>query len=40
VEVWTPGGLFPAVERERLVWRHPLAKAECGAELAELVRPV
>jgi len=24
VEVWTPDATFPAVERERVVWRHPL----------------
>jgi Uma2 family endonuclease len=40
VEVWTPAALFPVVERESLVWRHPHAKTECVVELAELFRPI
>jgi len=40
VEVWTPDALFPMVERERLVWRHPHAKTECVVELAEIFRPI
>lgn len=38
VEVWTPDGLFPAVERERLAWRHPAVEGECFVELERLFR--
>jgi hypothetical protein len=40
VEVWTPDAHFPVVERERLAWRHPLAKTECVVELVKLFRPL
>jgi len=40
VEVWTPDALFPAVERERLAWRHPHANRECVVELVKLFRPL
>ena len=36
VEVWTPEALFPAVERERLTWRHPDAATACTVELKTL----
>ena len=36
VEVWTPDALFPVVERERLVWRHPALETECVLELGRL----
>ncbi len=39
VEVWTPEALFPVVERERLVWRHPRATTECVVDLKELFAP-
>jgi len=38
VEVWTPEALFPVIERERLVWRHPAIEQECSVELASLFR--
>lgn len=37
VEVWSPDRLFPVIERERLVWRHPLAATECVVELEPLL---
>jgi Uma2 family endonuclease len=40
VEVWTPEALLPVVVRERLIWRHPAAAAECVVELPRLFRPV
>ena len=38
VEVWTPDALFPAVEAERLIWRHPAATAECVVDLTDVFR--
>ena len=40
VEVWVPDALFPVVERERLIWRHPAAAAECVVDLPKLFRAV
>jgi Uma2 family endonuclease len=40
VEIWTPVDRFPAVERERLVWRAEGARAELAIELGELFRPM
>jgi len=40
VEVWTPDAAFPAIERERLVWRPRGAATPSMLELAELFRPV
>src|SRR2546427_82232 len=40
VEVWTPDAEFPAVERERLVWRPAGAGQPFTLELADLFRPV
>jgi len=40
VEVWTPDAAFPAIERERLVWRPRGAATPFMLELAELFRPV
>ena len=40
VEVWTPGAVFPVVERERLTW-HPVGAAvPFTMELAELFAPL
>jgi Uma2 family endonuclease len=39
VEVWTPDALFPVIERERLVWRHPALEADCTVDLAKLLSP-
>jgi Uma2 family endonuclease len=36
VEVWTPGALFPVVERERLTWRPEGAAIPCVIELGEI----
>ncbi len=36
VEVWTPQARFPAIERERLVWRPEGAGRELAIELVEL----
>ena len=36
VEVWTPDAHFPAVERERLSWRHPAVVNECLIDLGAL----
>jgi Uma2 family endonuclease len=36
VEVWTPDGAAPIVERERLVWRHPSLSTACTVHLREL----
>jgi Uma2 family endonuclease len=36
VETWSPDALFPVIERERLVWRHPKAGGECRIGLSEL----
>lgn len=38
VEVWTPDAIVPAVERERLRWRHPALNAACTIDLATLFR--
>ncbi|MDQ3698484.1 MAG: Uma2 family endonuclease [Gemmatimonadota bacterium] len=40
VEVWTPEATFPAVERERLMWRPEGAHEAFTLELAALFRPV
>jgi Uma2 family endonuclease len=37
VEVWTPDARFPRVERERLIWRHPLLDESCILDLARLL---
>ena len=36
VEVWTPDGRFPVIERERLIWRHPALETDCAVELGRL----
>jgi len=36
VEVWTPDAAFPVVERERLVWRHPVLAVHCTIDLTTL----
>jgi Uma2 family endonuclease len=36
VEIWTPHALFPVIERERLVWRHPAITDDCVVELARI----
>ena len=36
VEVWTPDALFPVVEREELIWRHPAVTASCTVDLRQL----
>ena len=38
VEVWTPADDFPAIERERLVWRAPGAREPFTLSLEELFR--
>lgn len=40
VEVWTPTDDFPAVERERLVWRPAGAREPFTLSLEELFRPI
>ncbi|MBA3895338.1 MAG: Uma2 family endonuclease [Gemmatimonadales bacterium] len=40
VEVWTPGDDFPAVERDRLVWRPSGAGGPFTLGLEELFRPL
>ena len=37
VEVWVPDALFPRVERDRLVWRHPLLGESCSVDLLKLL---
>jgi Uma2 family endonuclease len=37
VEVWTPEALFPVIERERLVWRHPRLAAGCVVDVVKLL---
>ena len=36
VEVWTPDAQAPVIERERLVWRHPVLDDECVTDLVKL----
>ncbi|HEY4101813.1 MAG TPA: Uma2 family endonuclease [Gemmatimonadales bacterium] len=36
IEVWTPDATFPVIERERLLWKHPLIEASCTIELPEV----
>ena len=36
VEVWTPNGTVPVIERQRLVWRHPLLNDEWVIDLVKL----
>lgn len=38
VEIWTPGDLFPRIERERLQWRPAGTDEVFQCELAELFR--
>jgi Uma2 family endonuclease len=40
VEVWTPGAVFPTVERERLLWQPAGATQSFTLPLAELFRPL
>jgi Uma2 family endonuclease len=40
VEVWTPGAIFPAVEKERVVWRPEGAAEPCEVSLRELFEPL
>ena len=40
VEVWTPGDLFPTIERDRLTWHPAGAEEPFQLELADLFRPV
>lgn len=40
VEVWTPADDFPAIERERLVWRPAAAREPFTLALEELFRPI
>jgi Uma2 family endonuclease len=40
IEVWTPRDDFPAVERERLVWRPSGADGPFTLTLEELFRPI
>jgi Uma2 family endonuclease len=37
IEVWTPEAAFPRIERERLVWRHPLLSEECVVDVGKLL---
>ena len=36
VEVWTPAAQAPVIERERLVWQHPLLDDACVIDLVKL----
>ncbi len=36
VEVWTPSDVAPRVERDGLLWRHPLLDAACEIDLVTL----
>jgi Uma2 family endonuclease len=36
VEVWTPGAVFPVVERERLLWHPEGASEACEVKLGEI----
>jgi Uma2 family endonuclease len=36
IAVWTPAVESPRLERERVVWRHPLVAATCMVELARI----
>jgi Uma2 family endonuclease len=40
VEVWTPEAQFPAIERERVVWKPDEAEEAFVLELEELFRPI
>jgi Uma2 family endonuclease len=40
VEVWTPADDFPAIERERLLWRPVVAAEPFTLPLEELFRPL
>ncbi|MGD8727085.1 MAG: Uma2 family endonuclease [Gemmatimonadales bacterium] len=40
VEVWTPESVFPATERERVIWKPEGAAEEFVLELGELFRPI
>ena len=40
VEVWTPESVFPATERERVIWKPEGAADEFVLELGELFRPI
>jgi Uma2 family endonuclease len=39
-EIWTPSDDFPTMERERLVWRPPLASEPFTMTIEELLRPI
>jgi Uma2 family endonuclease len=36
IEIWTPHALFPMIEREWLVWKHPMIEATCMIDLEEV----
>jgi len=40
VEVWTPGDLFPKVERRRVTWRPVGVEEEFVLDLEELFKPI
>ncbi len=40
VEVWTPEGLFPTVERERVRWKPEGVEEEFVLDLEELFKPI
>lgn len=40
LEVWTPGDLFPTIERERLSWRPARSDPPLQLQLKELFRPI
>ena len=40
VQVWTPGAVFPVIERERITWQPQGAASACTIELAELFAPL
>jgi Uma2 family endonuclease len=40
VEVWTPGDVFPRIERDRLVWQPEGANASFTLPLQELFRAI
>ena len=40
VEIWTPADDFPAIERERLLWRPSAAREPFSMSLEELFRPI
>ena len=40
VEIWTPEDELPRVERTRVVWQPPGARAPCEFDLERLFRPI